>query len=68
MSSLDLKNTSIEINNIESLLESLSAEHEVPYHNSFLYTHEQGLMDNQTYHSMQFDKYGYVANLIDDFF
>ena len=58
----------VEIDNIESLLKSFEAEREKPYHNSFPDMHEHQLVDDQTYHDMQYDKYGYVANLIDDFF
>ena len=64
----DNADSSIEVNNMESLLESLEAEHEKPYHNCFLDLHEQEFIDEETYRSLGFDNNGYVANLIDGFF
>lgn len=57
-----------EVVNMITLLEILHGEHEIPHNESFLDTHDIGLIDSDEYKRMQYDKYGYVANLIDDFF
>lgn len=69
MDNADISNTapgsikieSIEIENMDTLLEVLGEEQERPCHNSFLDLNEPELMDDFSYRQMQYNRYGYAV-------
>ena len=59
---------SVEMENIDTLLELLEEEQERPCHNSFLDLDEPEILDDFTYRQLQFKKYGYAVSNSDDSF
>lgn len=55
-------NASQEVDNMETLLEALESEQEMPEENSFLDFNEPKILDDWTYRQLQFKKYGYAVS------
>lgn len=59
-------NTSVEVNNLETVLEHLMSEQEKPYHNSFLDLDEPQMLSDAEFNRLQFKKYSYAVEKVYD--
>lgn len=59
-------NASVEVVNLETMLEHLESEQKRPYHNSFLDLNEPEMMNKQDYDHLQYKRYAYAVEKMDD--